>query len=113
MPRFTVTWTYASSRSASTRLRYFQDRGDPVPPLKGKKIHQLKGHIDNIRSVAISADGKMLLTGSRDKTAKLWDAVSGQLIHTIELKGNECVKQIFSSTSRMGICLRNDIILFF
>jgi WD40 repeat protein len=36
-----------------------------------------------IRSVAFSPDGKMVLTGSRDKTARLWDAATGKLLHTL------------------------------
>jgi WD40 repeat protein len=35
------------------------------------------GHTDTVESVAFSPDGKYVLTGSLDKTAKLWDAASG------------------------------------
>ncbi len=40
----------------------------------------LRGHTDQVSSVAYSPDGKRLLTGSYDKTAKVWDAVKGQQI---------------------------------
>ncbi|MCH7990754.1 MAG: hypothetical protein IID46_16565 [Planctomycetes bacterium] len=33
----------------------------------------LKGHTDRIWSVAIRPDGRWLVTGSDDKTARLWD----------------------------------------
>lgn len=36
----------------------------------------LKGHTDFILSVAFSADGKMIATGSRDATARIWDAAT-------------------------------------
>ena len=37
------------------------------------KIFAGKGHTDDIKAVAFSPDGNQVLTGSRDKTARLWD----------------------------------------
>jgi len=42
--------------------------------------HFLSGHSDQITSMAFSPDNKFLLTGSADKTARLWDITSGQLL---------------------------------
>ncbi|MEG4321367.1 MULTISPECIES: hypothetical protein [unclassified Microcoleus] len=39
----------------------------------------LSGHTDGVWSVAISRDGSILVTGSWDKSVKLWDLRSGQL----------------------------------
>jgi WD40 repeat protein/transcriptional regulator with XRE-family HTH domain len=39
-----------------------------------------RGHTKEIYSVAFSPDGKYVLTGSQDGTARLWDAQSGQEI---------------------------------
>lgn len=36
------------------------------------------GH-ENIKDIAISPDGKTVVTGSEDKTAKLWDVTSGEI----------------------------------
>ncbi len=54
--------------------------------------------------MAVSADSKLIATGSCDQTVKLWDLVSGACIHT--LLGNEgsvvCVD--FSSYSKLLAC---------
>lgn len=52
----------------------------------------LRGHTDAVLDVAYSPDGKHLITGSSDKTAKIWDAVSGRELltlsgHTDEVNG--------------------------
>jgi len=39
-----------------------------------------KGHTDQIWDMAISPDGKYLVTSSRDKTARLWDFATGETI---------------------------------
>ncbi len=41
-------------------------------------VHKFEGHTDKIRSVAMSRDGKYVVTGSLDGTAILWDAASGE-----------------------------------
>ena len=44
----------------------------------------LKGHTGSVLSVAWSPDGKRLATASDDKTAKVWDAASGQELLTLK-----------------------------
>jgi len=41
-----------------------------------------RGHNASVKAVAFTKDGKYLLTGSRDKTIKLWDIASGREIRT-------------------------------
>jgi WD40 repeat protein len=41
------------------------------------------GHVGSITSITFSFDGKYILTGSGDKTIKLWDAKTGREIKTL------------------------------
>ncbi|MDM3846362.1 MAG: hypothetical protein PT116_15270 [Aphanizomenon gracile PMC638.10] len=43
----------------------------------------LNGHSDLVRSVAYSPDGQTLASGSGDKTIKLWDVKTGNLLQTL------------------------------
>jgi eukaryotic-like serine/threonine-protein kinase len=50
-------------------------------PRTGEVRGRLKGqHQSAVRAIAVSSDGKMILTGGTDKSAQLWDAVRYQLI---------------------------------
>ncbi len=48
----------------------------------GQQTAEFKGHTKGLVSVAISPDGTKLATGSFDKTAKLWDIPTGQILWT-------------------------------
>src|SRR5438309_1214826 len=41
------------------------------------------GHHDSVTSVAFSPDGRYVVTGSSDRTARLWDARSGAKVLTL------------------------------
>ncbi len=47
-------------------------------PPAPEPLRTLTGHAEAVRSVAFSADGKTLASGSFDKTVKLWDVATGQ-----------------------------------
>ena len=47
-------------------------------------LKTLRGHSGEVESVAYSADGQRILTGSWDKTAKVWDAASGKELVTLK-----------------------------
>jgi WD40 repeat protein len=48
-------------------------------------LHVLKGHESKIYSVAF--DGKRIVTGSMDKTVRVWDPASGYVYHPRPLFG--------------------------
>jgi WD40 repeat protein len=43
-----------------------------------KLIATLKGHSDSIEALAFSPDGKILASGSKDNTLRLWDTAKGR-----------------------------------
>jgi WD40 repeat protein/serine/threonine protein kinase len=49
-------------------------------------LFTLYGHTGPVRSVSFSRDGSRIVTGSRDRTAKVWDARTGTAL--IELSGH-------------------------
>jgi len=47
-------------------------------------LKTLRGHLDQVHTVAFSPDGRRILTGSDDTTAKVWDLVSGNELFTLQ-----------------------------
>ena len=45
-----------------------------VPKPSGKELHTLTGHTSWVVDVAFSPDGQRIVSGSYDKTLKIWDA---------------------------------------
>lgn len=67
-----------------------------VPRDKTPPVMILKGHKDWINSVAVSPDGKYLVTASRDRTIKIWDAAAGKEVKTLEKNPGNVRSAIFS-----------------
>ena len=47
------------------------------------QLEPLIGHSDWIRSLAFSPDGKTILSGSNDRTVRVWDIETGRLLHLL------------------------------
>ncbi|MBD2517675.1 WD40 repeat domain-containing protein [Nostoc sp. FACHB-973] len=47
-------------------------------------LHTLMGHSHIVCSLAISTDGKLLVSGSWDQTIKIWQLETGELLHTLK-----------------------------
>ena len=60
-----------------------------------------KGHPSSITSLAVSPDGKLLATGSDDKSIKLWSIESGREIRSFSDHESDVLDVAFSSDSRL------------
>lgn len=68
----------------------------------------LRGHSGKVYSAVYSSNGDLILTGSDDKTARIWDAASGQLVR--ELTGHDKGLQsaIFSPDDKQILTTSDD-----
>ncbi len=44
----------------------------------------LEGHTSNVSSVSFSPDGTLIASGSSDDTIRLWDASTGEELHSLK-----------------------------
>ena len=56
----------------------------------------LRGHTDNVTSVAFSPDGQILASGSTDETIRLWDVNTSELIEILEGHTDDVTSVAFS-----------------
>ena len=60
------------------------DTADPPGQQERPRLVVQLGHAMGVLSVAFSADGRQVLTGSSGNTARLWDAATGEEIRKFE-----------------------------
>ena len=70
-------WTHSSGKVMEKNLRVWST-ADPSTPM----IWQ--GHIDWLSCVAFAPDGKVLASGSKDRTVRLWEIGTGKTLHVLE-----------------------------
>ena len=82
-----IAWERADFRDNKELLTVYQN----LYELSSRKSfsfayaeNSFEGHSGNVNSVSLSADGKYALSGSHDKTLKLWDVSTGQCLRTFE-----------------------------
>lgn len=78
------------SRDASLRVWKLPKEGDPVyddngqapPETSPFHVHHLQGHVGSVR--AIATHGRLCVSGSYDRTVRIWDIVKGTCLHVLE-----------------------------
>lgn len=73
-----VTLSFAPQTHGEPRLVRLKG-AEPIP----NRVGQLS-HLGPVLATAFSGDGKLLLTGSADKSAQLWNVETGVVIHRFE-----------------------------
>jgi ribosome biogenesis protein ERB1 len=71
------------------------------------------GHTDIIRSLDISPDGQWLVTGSDDKTVRVWDVETGRCVHIFHVDSivNRVAWNPNSSVCIVAAALENGVLL--
>ena len=80
----------AAERRKATRP-LLRSRLDPRVKTPSRS-HVQTGHTDFVSAVAVSPDGRFIVSGSQDRTVKVWDAQSGALLRS--LKGHTSVSAV-------------------
>jgi serine/threonine protein kinase/WD40 repeat protein len=58
-----------------------EPKGPPLAPGEGREF---TGHTGTVWSVAITRDGRQVVSGSQDRTARVWDTATGQEVSRFE-----------------------------
>jgi WD40 repeat protein len=72
--------------SEASRATISSDTADQV-----ERLRTLSGHSDRVYGLAFSSDGRLLLSGSRDGTLRLWDATTWQELSMFNACGHWAV----------------------
>lgn len=69
----------------------------------GALLRTLEGHTGDVTSVAITPDGRRAVSGSRDKTLRIWDLQSGKTLRTLEGHAAQVLDVVITSDGKRAI----------
>jgi len=80
-------------------LKAYHDKDRPI----GRYIFTLEGHTGDVESVSFSPDGHYALSGSNDRTMRLWDIESGKEIRQFQGHTGDVESVSFSPDGRYAL----------
>jgi hypothetical protein len=72
------------------------------------QVKQTLPQPDTIHCMALSADGKLLAAGGRDRSVQIWDARSGKLLHRLDYHGHSVLGLAFSPDAKRLVSVSAD-----
>ncbi len=90
-PRLVGLWRQLAALGARSRFR------DAWPQ------HTLTGHAEEVRSVAVSADARFAVSGSWDKTVRVWDLAGGVCLRTMAGQAGPVFSLAVSADARVAV----------
>ncbi|HEY9619017.1 MAG TPA: serine/threonine-protein kinase [Crinalium sp.] len=109
----------STSRSPNSTLPS-RSSANPSPAARREASWQemgsLLGHSGPVTAIAISPDSRLIASGSRDKTIKLWNLITGELLHSFAGRSllfsaghSDCIRSlVFSPDGRTLISASDD-----
>jgi formylglycine-generating enzyme required for sulfatase activity/dipeptidyl aminopeptidase/acylaminoacyl peptidase len=85
------------------RLPARRPPGAAPPDRAPNEIRRFEGHQRGVISVAVSRDGRQILTGSRDGTVRFWDVGSGKEAKVLGRHNNEIYSVALSPDGRYAL----------
>ena len=78
------------------------------PPHEITELRRFEGHTAAIESVVFSPDGRRALSGSQDKTVRLWEVDTGKLVRQFEGNTQRVFGVAFSPDGRQALSAGSD-----
>ena len=72
------------------------------------QLKTLKGHTRELHYVSISADGRRAVSGSHDKTVRIWDLETGRCLSTMEAHAESVNSMSISADGRLALLGSDD-----
>jgi WD40 repeat protein len=94
---------YILTAGESPEVRWWEisDIGESVTERGWTPARRMAGHVAPIYDMRFSPDGSVLATASADRTVRLWDGKSGQIIRTLVDADDLLYSVAFSPDSRL------------